>query len=82
MLTNAEIRLLCDALRRGPGSRSLEADLYALSRWALTARVDQALLEMVLEGSLLVERAKDGDWAFRMTPEGTARHSVAGGGDS
>jgi hypothetical protein len=80
MISDADILSLGHALRAGPGSTSFETDLHALASWALTARIDSTLVELVLAGKLLVLRQADGDWGFRLTPADAAPGGTASGG--
>ncbi len=46
-----------------------EDDLHAFIDWAEQVRVDAAILENILSGKMLVQRAPDGDWVYKL-PEG------------
>lgn len=77
-LSNVEIDKLIVAAVAGSAPRPItEADIDPVIRWARNARIDQALLELVLCGHLVPAGMKEGELAFRLVgtfpPEEAAR---------
>jgi hypothetical protein len=69
-LTVEELRALEAALiASGPSPDDLDDKLAALGRWAQTARSSAALLEIILQGRLMVDVLDDGEPIFREMEE-------------
>jgi hypothetical protein len=64
LLSNEEIKRLCDALADGSGGELALKDAHDLILYAEEHLAAAALITGVIKGTFLVRRGADGEWEF------------------